>query len=398
MLGNSVRVPLLVLVVGSGPCASFASAQRTDTVVKVAGAPVHLGVAKLVREISIGVVDGADEYVLGSVSEIAVAADGSIYVFDRHVPALRKYDANGKFVKTFGRRGQGPGEYLSVSGVAVAGDGRVFLWDTGNWRMNVYAPNGELVTSWSTASGSTGSASMNGARALMVDTAGRIYARRSIFERPPRFPARQVWIRYRADGSTIDTLEMPTFAVALPALSATSPGGNGMSSTGVPFAAMPRWTMSPLGYLVTGVSDRYAFEVHGKPSEPVVSVRRPNVPAIPVSNQERDSARAAVETSMRRVDAAWTWNGPPIPRSHLGSHHRRSRAENRCRQHARRRRPAWRCAPAAAGTNEERAPKTKARPLRRVRAERCLPQPSGNPAALFERRTPRRLRVGHRVR
>jgi hypothetical protein len=91
-------------------------AQRTirsdapaDTIVRFAQRPIHPGVSTLVEELSIGVADGAEEYMLGEIADIALGADGSIYAFDRQVPAIRQYDARGKFVRTIGRRGQGPG-------------------------------------------------------------------------------------------------------------------------------------------------------------------------------------------------------------------------------------------------------------------------------------------------
>jgi putative ABC transport system permease protein len=43
-----------------------------------------------VEELTIGVLDGAEEYVFGDIVEVAAGPDGSIYVFDRQVPALRK--------------------------------------------------------------------------------------------------------------------------------------------------------------------------------------------------------------------------------------------------------------------------------------------------------------------
>jgi hypothetical protein len=69
--------------------------------------------------------------------------------------------------------------------------------------------------------------------------------------------------------------------------------------------------LSPFGYLVTGVPDRYAFELR-VPGQPVVSVRR-DVKPVPVTNAERDSARSAVVERMRQVDPLWSWNGPGIP-------------------------------------------------------------------------------------
>jgi len=289
-----------------------ALAQRPDTIVKQAGAPRHPGVATLVKEMSIGVVDGADEYMLGSVSEIAVARDGSIYVYDRQAPALRKYDAQGKFVKTFGRKGRGPGEYLDAGGLALTADGRVLLWDTGNWRINVYSPDGTVLPSWSTLSGAGGNVSMSTGRSLMVDTAGRTYVRRRLFGARAPSESRTVWIRYRPDGTPLDTIGPPRFTAQAMLLTAASPGGRATTSMGVPFAPTPRTVMSPLGHLVTGLADRYAFEIHAVPGRPVTSVRR-NVEAVSVTRHERDSARDAVVERMRRTEPAWSWNGPGIP-------------------------------------------------------------------------------------
>lgn len=149
-------------------------AQQADTLVKNVPRPLHEGVANLVREVRFGVADGAEEYLFGNVTEMAVDSDGSMYVYDAQVPALRKYDANGRFLRTFGRGGQGPGEYRSAGGLAILPDGRVLLWDSGNWRFNVYSRDGDVLPSWPTPSGATG-ASLGTSRALMVDTAGRIH-------------------------------------------------------------------------------------------------------------------------------------------------------------------------------------------------------------------------------
>jgi hypothetical protein len=81
----------------------------------------------------------------------------------------------------------------------------------------------------------------------------------------------------------------------------------------VPFSAVPKYAMSPFGHLITGVPDRYAFEIHSPRSRSVVSVRR-NVSTRAVSGHERDSARSAVIERMRQTDPAWLWTGPEVPR------------------------------------------------------------------------------------
>ena len=292
------------------------TAQRTtrpgapsDTIVRLAQLAMHPGIATLVEELSIGVADGAEQYMFGEIADIALGRDGSIYAFDRQVPAIRQYDSQGKFVRTIGRRGQGPGEYRSTSGIATMRDGRLLLWDTGNWRINVYAADGEVLTQWLTPSGSSSNMVSTYSRALLVDTAGRVITRKTIFNPADLRNRPTVWLRYRPDGSPLDTLHAPPAAREMPELSATS--GRALYSREVPFAPRRIVTISPLGYLIAGLPDRYAFEIH-QPGGPVVSVRR-DVKPEPVSRAERAEARREVEERMRKTDPTWSWNGPDIP-------------------------------------------------------------------------------------
>jgi hypothetical protein len=298
--------------------------QRADTIVKVADKPVHAGVGRLVPEISIGVIEGADEYMFGDVADIALARDGSIYVYDRQVPAIRKYDANGKFVRTIGRKGRGPGEYLNGGGLAVGPDGKVYLWDTGNWRVNVYSAAGESIGSLATPSGADASVSMTTSRALVVDTAGLLYYRKPLFNRRQTGGPSAVIIRMRADGTVIDTIPVPDFSALERGVQASTQ--NATVSAPVPFSPVGAWTISPLGYVITGFPGRYAVDLRipqppggkqppaWKPGQTVVSLRR-NVQPAQVTNAERDEEKKKIEERMKRTDPGWDWGSIEIPKT-----------------------------------------------------------------------------------
>jgi hypothetical protein len=66
------------------------------TIVRTLGGGVWGDSVRLVEEVAIGALDGAEEYLFGRVGDLAVDADGGIYVFDGQVPALRYYDSNGE--------------------------------------------------------------------------------------------------------------------------------------------------------------------------------------------------------------------------------------------------------------------------------------------------------------
>lgn len=289
--------------------ASVAGAQggARDTVVRNADRPMHPGVATLVEELSIGVGDGAEEYIFGSIADVALGRDGSLYVFDGQVPIVRHYDASGRFLRNIGRAGSGPGEYRSASGIATMPDGRLLVWDTGNWRINVYSAKGDVLTQWTTPSGMSGGGTAQFSRAIFVDTAGMVTTRKMIFDRNPENRP-TIWVRFRPDGTPADTIHEPP-APELGKLSARA----GRVSTGapVPFAPIRFVALSPLGYLVAGYPNRYAFEIH-QPGRAVVSVRR-DVKPEPVSRAERAEGRKNIEERMRQTDPNWSWNGPDIP-------------------------------------------------------------------------------------
>jgi hypothetical protein len=283
---------------------------RADTIVRNTQAPRHAGVATLVEEMSIGVADGNEEYMIGQVGDIALGRDGSLYVFDGQVPVVRHYDANGKFLRRIGRRGSGPGEYRSVSGLAMTPDGRLLVWDTGNWRVNIYAANGDFVTQWITPSGMSGGGTAQYTRAIMVDSAGRIVTRKMIhnFRNPGNSPT--IWLRYRLDGTFIDSVRTPAGPESVPLVARN---GNASTAYPVPFAPIRQVTMSPSGSLLSGFPSRYAFEIH-QPDGRIVSVRRDMRPE-PVTRSERSDAREKAEQRMRQTDPTWSWNGPDIPDS-----------------------------------------------------------------------------------
>ena len=285
------------------PMGRDAFSQRADTVVRVARAPMHAGIAALISEVRIGLADGATEYLFGRVRDVAVERDGSIYVLDQG--GLRKYASTGTFVKTFGRRGQGPGEYVSPVEVVAARDGRVLVLEDRPARLLLYSADGGVLPAIQLPR--LRSRPLGG-DALMVDSAGRIAIGQLAVS--GRTIPEAYWVRFRQDGTLLDTLHAPPFARPQAWLSAPDPP---MFMT-VPFAALQAAVLSPLGYFVTGFGDRYAFELHPDPRGAITSVRR-DVRPVPLSERQRDSARAAATESMRRSSPSWSWNGPDVPRS-----------------------------------------------------------------------------------
>ena len=273
-------------------------------VVRTVAGNVWQGEAELVPEVTIGTMDGGDEYMFGSVNSIAVDDEGAIYVYDSGVKALRKCDAAGTFVATFGREGEGPGEYRNPdSGLGVLPDGRIVLRDPGTSRLQFYTSDGEPAGSWRIRGG------FHTSNPMVVDSSGAVYTQ--VIAEPMTLD--RMWrigmVRYGPDGEPGDTLVEPVWGEPPGDLVARTE--HSMSRRAVPFAPRAVTTFSPAGHYIGGISDRYAIHV-SRSDGTVLRIERETDP-VPVRSEEREHAERRTMKAMRSVQPDWRWNGPSIP-------------------------------------------------------------------------------------
>jgi len=101
---------------------------------------------ELVRKI--GDVDTEDENVAFHYpSDVAVDTQGNIYILDSGNTRIQKSGPDGKYLATIGRKGQGPGEFISPSGLDLDEDGNLVVTDTAQMRLHVIIGGGKDVKS-----------------------------------------------------------------------------------------------------------------------------------------------------------------------------------------------------------------------------------------------------------
>ena len=81
----------------------------------------------------------------GSVILFNTDKDGNFYVADYDNQRILKYDSDGKHLLTFGREGQGPGEFRSLSIPRFDKDNNLFITDTLNRRISIFDKNCEYL-------------------------------------------------------------------------------------------------------------------------------------------------------------------------------------------------------------------------------------------------------------
>ena len=95
--------------------------------------------------------DGNDTF--NQPSDVAVGANGDIFVADGHDEQnsnarIVKFSKDGTFVKAWGKHGSGPGEFEVPHGLAFDSRGRLFVADRANNRIQIFDQDGAFLEEW----------------------------------------------------------------------------------------------------------------------------------------------------------------------------------------------------------------------------------------------------------
>jgi hypothetical protein len=135
--------------------------------------PVELGAPLL----DLGAVDGPAEYLFSWVGAVALLDNGRLAVADRS-NRVRFYEPDGSYFGSFGREGDGPGEFRGIVGMWPRDDGALVVLDAGQWRLTVVS-DGSLASSHPIRP-----PGMNSPEAAGMLTDGSIVIREMIFKIP----------------------------------------------------------------------------------------------------------------------------------------------------------------------------------------------------------------------
>ena len=93
---------------------------------------------------------GNDEF--NAPSAVFVAPNGDIFVADGHGgdtnARIVKFARDGKFIKTWGKKGSGPGEFDMPHALAMDSQGRLFVGDRNNNRIQIFDQDGKFIAEW----------------------------------------------------------------------------------------------------------------------------------------------------------------------------------------------------------------------------------------------------------
>ena len=268
------------------------------TIVRTLSGSVWGAEATLVPEVSIGELEGRDEFLFGQIGSLAVDGDRNVYVFDEQALHVRVFDADGTYITTVGREGEGPGEFSRAEAIAVLGDGRLLVRDPGNMRVQVFDPASGETEEWEYNSGNY----YRPGAPLYTDVRGRSF----LLTSDPS--GNDIIILLDPDGTHLDTLPEPTTDYAPVEVKAETE--NGSVTSPVPFTPRFFWAVHSSGHFLTGLSADYCIDLARH--DGVLRIERAYDP-VPVSGEERAYQRESLVRMIRFSVPDWTWDGPRIP-------------------------------------------------------------------------------------
>ena len=210
-------VPIIlatISAVGCDPKESLSGTGDFSTTMDTVGGVVHvtnIGTPaewRLTQVVSIGPKSLTEQETpneFGRVSAVALGPNETVFVADIVNSEIRVFGLDGAHIRTFGREGEGPGEFRSIYSIAWVGD-RLLTFDPELGRIGEFSAVGEWLGQRRTAGGVTGSAAYI-----------RFYpvGPNEVFR--PSFPG-GLWVGLDNSGDTGDTVPYLTAQEDLPGM------------------------------------------------------------------------------------------------------------------------------------------------------------------------------------
>ena len=244
--------------------------------------------------LSIGLLDGPDEFLFGDIESVARGAEGNLIVADEQAHEIRVFDPRGRHVRSLGREGEAPGEFRSLRGAWPLPDGDVIALDLLLDRITRFDAEGAVI-------GTTALSSPDDLIVLPVGLGGgdAVLSSATSFSMPSRpiseslaisgsvadamesmFGAESVFfLRHGLDGALIDTVATGVN----PPTAVLSTAGSGVDMRvqmgAIPFSARPTATGTARGVAFTDGAN-YEVRIFDDSGAPALIARLDEAPPV----------------------------------------------------------------------------------------------------------------------
>lgn len=106
---------------------------------------------RLETELALGGAKSEGEYLFSIINDIAVDDEERIYVLDSKEAHIKIFDKTGKYIKTFGKKGQGPGEMSRPSSIEITPQNEIAVNDSSARKIHFFTLEGDFIRAISQA-------------------------------------------------------------------------------------------------------------------------------------------------------------------------------------------------------------------------------------------------------
>jgi hypothetical protein len=137
-------------------------------IVKNPAEPIYSNdVFRLEEDLTIDNVEEDEEFMFQDILHLAVDDDENIYVSDSKAAFIKVFDKSGNYLRTIGKKGQGPGEFLYPFEILIMPQGELMVNDLYQLRVHFFSLDGKFLRQLS-------SSTMTQFRRPRVDSEGHI--------------------------------------------------------------------------------------------------------------------------------------------------------------------------------------------------------------------------------
>jgi len=193
---------------------------------------------KLILEEEFTLGQGPDESTFSQLAFFAVDNEGTIYALDSKDSLIKVFNNQGKFLRHFGRKGQGPGEMNIPTGIHFTHSEEIMIEDPMNQRLVYFSPDGKFLRTMTTAK-------ILGLSGLILDSKGNMIGRQIVLA-----DNKMVWEikKYSSDLTDLYSIDRVNFP-------------NPLEGKFNPFEYVTVYGFDQNDYLYYGKSDKYEIHV-----------------------------------------------------------------------------------------------------------------------------------------
>ncbi len=209
---------------------------------------------------------GAPEFELWQVQDVGWMAENEIAILNGGTQEILLFDMSGRYLRSVGRSGEGPGEFLGLARIDRGQGDSIIAWDQRLGRFSVFTPTGRFQRSFSIPGGASPLFQFVGA----YTDGSFVVAERSYPSQLDHFGFQRgsaVFLRYDRDGVFLDSIPTESGVEVYVASFAGNPG-----TVTTPFFLQNHQALSESG-LYVGTQDHYEIRKYDPSGIPITIIR-----------------------------------------------------------------------------------------------------------------------------